>query len=183
MTCCWWCCHAFDGKPLGLPYKHDSVRDVFHTMGYYCSWECMKAWNMNSKSVKAPEINMNITMLKKRMFNRVESTRSAPSRYCLKMFGGSIDIEDFRKGLNDCWVHLPNINFYPIVINKYSGILRDVPKDDEEETGISRDRAKIEDINNSESTGGELRLKRPIPLKKNKNNLETLMGLKLRSKE
>ena len=179
MSCCWWCCHTFDGKPLRLPYKYDSVKNEFHAMGYFCSWECMKAWNMDSRNMRSPDINMNITLLKKRMFNRVEMTRPAPNRYCLKMFGGSVDIKEFRKGLNDKWVNLPNINFYPIVINKYSGIV----KENVSEDVFSRDESKIEDINNSESTGGELRLKRPIPLKKNKNNLETLMGLKLRSKE
>jgi len=179
MSCCWWCCHSIDGDTLRLPYKYDSIRDLFHLMGHYCSWECMKAWNMNSRSMKAPEINMNITLLKKRMLNKVECTRAAPNRYCLKMFGGSVDIKDFRKGLNDRWVSLPNINFYPIVINKYSGIIKESVSEDV----FSRDESKIDDINNSESTGGELRLKRPIPLKKNKNNLETMMGLKLRSKE
>jgi len=179
MSCCWWCCHTIKCETLRLPYKYDTMRDTFHTMGYFCSWECMKAWNMNSRSTKAPEINLNITLLKKRMFKRVIGTRPAPNRYCLTMFGGTVCIDDFRKGLDDRWIHLPNVNFYPVVVHKYSGISKEYMGD---ETN-SRDKTKIEDINNSESTGEDLRLKRPIPLKKTKNNLETLMGLKKRGKE
>ena len=56
-------------------------------------------------------------------------------------------------------------------------------KEKRKESTIITEESKIDDINSSESTTDDLRLKRPIPLKKSKNNLETLMGLKKRTKE
>jgi hypothetical protein len=39
-----------------------------------------------------------ITLMKKRMEGKISVTKKAPSRYTLEMFGGSITIEEFRKG-------------------------------------------------------------------------------------
>jgi len=67
-----------------------------------------------------------------------------------------------------------------LIVNKYKEI---TSKEKRKESVIITEESKIDDINNSESTTDDLRLKRPIPLKKAKNNLETLMGLKKRTKE
>jgi hypothetical protein len=67
-----------------------------------------------------------------------------------------------------------------LIVNKYKEI---TSKEKRKESAIITEDSKIDDINNSESTTDDLRLKRPIPLKKAKNNLETLMGLKKRTKE
>ena len=180
MTCCWWCCHGIDSQILRLPYKHDGKTDRFYMMGQFCSWECMKAWNMDSKNVHSSEINQFITLYKKRIFGIITPTRRAPSRYALELFGGSMSIEEFRRGLTNKWISMPNINFHPLIINKYEQITK---IDKRKQSVIITEESKIDDINNSESTTDDLRLKRPIPLKKAKNNLETLMGLKKRTKE
>jgi hypothetical protein len=180
MICCWWCCHGIDSQILRLPYKHDAKTDRFSMMGQFCSWECMKSWNMNSKNVKTSEINQFITLLKKRMTGKISCTRQAPSRYVLESFGGTMNIEEFRKGLSNKWISMPNINFYPLIINKYEQITK---IDKRKQSVTISEESKIDDINNSESSTDDLRLKRPIPLKKAKNNLETLMGLKKRTKE
>jgi len=180
MTCCWWCCHGIDSQILRLPYKHDVKTDRFSMMGQFCSWECMKAWNMDSKNVHSPEINQFITLYKKRVLGKVTPTRRAPSRYSLELFGGNLSIEEFRKGSENTWIQIPNSNYYPLIVNKYKEI---TSKEKRKESVIITEESKIDDINNSESTTDDLRLKRPIPLKKAKNNLETLMGLKKRTKE
>jgi len=135
---------------------------------------------MDSKNVHSPEINQFITLYKKRVFGKITPTCRAPSRYALKLFGGSMTIEEFRKGLENVWVQIPNSNYYPLIVNKYKEI---TSKEKRKESIIITEESKIDDINNSESTSDDLRLKRPIPLKKAKNNLETLMGLKKRTKE
>jgi len=140
----------------------------------------MKTWNMNSKNVSAPEINQFITLYKKRVTGKITHTHGAPSRYALIMFGGTMTIEEFRKGRENMWVQMPNSNYYPLIVNKYKEI---TSKEKRKESVIISEESKIDDINNSESTTDDLRLKRPIPLKKAKNNLETLMGLKKRTKE
>lgn len=190
MTCCWWCCHVIDGQILKLPFKHNPTNDTFMTMGQYCSWECMKSWNMRSKNIRSPEINQFITLLKKRIVGHITPTRMAPPRHCLTMFGGTVEIDDFRRGLDGRWVQLPELNHCPVVVKKYSEITDrhrepHVDFEDDEDADDIMNKSKIEDIQNSESTGGEggLRLKRPIPMKTQKNNLETLLGLKLRGKK
>ena len=180
MTCCWWCCHGIDSQILHLPYKYDAKLDRFSMMGQFCSWECMKAWNMDSKNVHSPEFNQFITLYKKRILGKVTPTRIAPSRYALELFGGSMTIQEFRSGTESTWVQIPNSNYYPLIVNKYKEI---TSKEKRKESIIITEESKIDDINNSESTSDDLRLKRPIPLKKAKNNLETLMGLKKRTKE
>ena len=84
----------------------------------------MKAWNMDSKNVRAPEINQFITLYKKRIFGIITPTRRAPSRYALELFGGSISIEEFRRGLTNKWISMPNINFHHLIINKYEQITK-----------------------------------------------------------
>jgi len=149
-------------------------------MGQFCSWECMKAWNMDSKNIRAAEINQFITLYKKRVVGKITKTKPAPSRYALELFGGSMSISEFRSGAKNVWIQLPNSNYYPLIINKYKEI---TSKEKRKESIIITEESKIDDINSSESTTDDLRLKRPIPLKKAKNNLETLMGLKKRIKE
>jgi len=149
-------------------------------MGQFCSWECMKAWNMDSKKISTPEINQLITLYKKRVVGKITPVRPAPSRYALKLFGGSMTIQEFRNGAKNMWIKLPNSNYYPLIVNKYKEI---TSKEKRKESTIITEESKIDDINSSESTTDDLRLRRPIPLKKAKNNLETLMGLKKRIKE
>lgn len=90
---CWWCCHSFDWEPLHFPYDFKS--NVFHTTGNFCSWECMKAYAIDKNRLGECEY---ITLMRKRMEGKISCTKKAPSRYSLKMFGGTVDIEDFRKG-------------------------------------------------------------------------------------
>jgi len=180
MICCWWCCHGIDSQILHLPYKYDAKVDRFSMMGQFCSWECMKAWNMDSKNIRAAEINQFITLYKKRVVGKITKTKPAPSRYALELFGGSMSRSELRSGAKNVWIQLTNSNYYPLIINKYKEI---TSKEKRKESIIITEESKIDDINSSESTTDDLRLKRPIPLKKAKNNLETLMGLKKRIKE
>lgn len=180
MVACWWCCHLIEDKILNLPYKYNRLTDNFETKGYFCSWECMKAWNLGYGGKNKGDIAQLVTLLKYKITGTIKKIQKAPSRYCLKMFGGNIDIVDFRKGLNNFWVNLHNINFQPLIVHKYSEISNVDYRENEIET-IINSKDKMNDINNSD--GGELVLKRPIPLKKNKNDLADMMGLKKRTKE
>lgn len=93
---CWHCCHAFDGPPLPLPFKHDERRDVFHVCGTFCSWECMKSHNWSSNSHLAPLRGMLITLMRKRCTGLLGNIRPAPPRESLRAFGGWMTIEEFR---------------------------------------------------------------------------------------
>ena len=46
---CWWCCHDYSSKSLGLPIsKNDD--NCFETIGNFCSPECTCAYIMDSGS-------------------------------------------------------------------------------------------------------------------------------------
>lgn len=52
-VCCWWCCHAFNSIPIGLPIDYRSGK--FRVKGIFCSFACMLAYNpdcnINSRSM------------------------------------------------------------------------------------------------------------------------------------
>jgi len=101
-SCCFWCCHSIDNYIFGMPYNYDSINDTFYILGSFCSLNCANAYNfsVNCGSDKVWEVNSWIQMLAKRYGYKM-TIRPAPSRYLLKMFGGNLDIDDFRKAHQD----------------------------------------------------------------------------------
>lgn len=92
---CWWCCHSFDHQAIGIP---DLYRDdVFHTYGYFCSFNCAKSYNLDYIENKTDERNCLLMMFKKRLINEDSFIKPANPRQCLKIFGGYQTIDEFRK--------------------------------------------------------------------------------------
>lgn len=101
--CCFHCCHSFDTEDLGLPVSY--VDGTFNTTGHFCGWECMKAYVIHSRDdTKFNKFSL-ITMMRQRM-NLSQPTREAPPREMLKMFGGTMSIDEFRKN-NEQFAYLP----------------------------------------------------------------------------
>jgi hypothetical protein len=96
--CCWWCCHKFGGTPCTLPVKYDSLRKRFTFAGIFCSWGCVKAYNFDRADHKKYECSALITVLIQQLVGLSKAIRikPAPPRQALKMFGGYLDIDDFR---------------------------------------------------------------------------------------
>jgi len=96
--CCWWCCHSFDTCPCTLPIKYDQVKKQFSFIGVFCSWNCVKSYNIEKADHRVHQRSELITFLVQRLFGIVEaiSVKNAPPRQCLKMFGGYLDISEFR---------------------------------------------------------------------------------------
>lgn len=103
---CWWCCHEIHGEVLHMPYEYK--KDQFLTKGQFCSWECMKAYNVRNESYTSCRIADLIAMYRKKVYGRVEPIIMAPDRYTLEAFGGTMSIEDFRDGMTHAWIALPN---------------------------------------------------------------------------
>lgn len=108
---CFHCCHSFDTQPLCLPIKYNSTKNEFHVQGNFCSWECMKAYNVygNNKSY----INSLILLLYQEMNKTTKEINIAPPRETLKIFGGTKNIKDFRKDSSNVW----NISYPPLIDN------------------------------------------------------------------
>jgi len=107
MVCCWWCCHPFEGAPLHAPYKYDDRRQHFDTTGIFCSWECVKAYLLNEGGPRAGEKQMLLALMKLKVFKKHITTRAAPKRFTLAMFGGKLSIDEFRSGSSNAQVFMP----------------------------------------------------------------------------
>jgi hypothetical protein len=92
---CWWCCSSFDHYPVGIPYNYRD--DTFHTYGYFCSFNCAKAHNLDNVDNKTEEKNCLLMMLRKKLTNDDAYIKPANPRYSLKIFGGYQTIEEYRK--------------------------------------------------------------------------------------
>jgi hypothetical protein len=119
--CCWWCCNPFETIPCTLPMKHDPLRKRYTFTGIFCSWNCTKSYNNNMSDHKRYERSGLITLLIKDLYG-IENAlkiKPAPPRETLKMFGGYLDIQEFRNKYHvvDCYhLNLIKNNFiYPEV--------------------------------------------------------------------
>lgn len=95
---CFWCCHQILDIEYGMPIRYDVLHKNFTTYGSYCSLQCAAAYNysVNMGCDRAWEIHSWIQLLGKK-YGFKGPIRPAPSRYLLKMFHGSLTIEEFRK--------------------------------------------------------------------------------------
>lgn len=168
MTWCWWCCHDFETPELKMPYKYDSLRNRFYTTGVFCSWSCMKAYAIDKYGVtRGGIICGNMVLMRKKLFNKIGQIRKAPNRFELIEFGGNTTIEEFRtNNLVDKAEDIKEIDEKPlpeIVIPLISNT------------------KKMNEIKNSTSNNDSLKLKRNKPLQRSHNNLESALGLVIKS--
>jgi hypothetical protein len=106
---CYWCCHPFNNTPFGMPYNYDLANDKFMCYGNFCSVQCVSAHNfsVHSGSDKVWDVNNLINMMARKS-GIDEAIRPAPSKFVLRLFGGPLSIEEFRK------VHLTDDKSYVI---------------------------------------------------------------------
>lgn len=91
---CWWCCHRFQTRPVGIPMKFDGKS--FKALGCFCSFNCAYAYCLSSKSFHK-QIGDLLFMYKTLYSGNQGELRPAPDRIVLKMFGGELTIEEFRE--------------------------------------------------------------------------------------
>ena len=165
---CWWCCHTFEGTSLNMPYKHDERRNKFYTSGNFCSWSCMKTYVIDKYGCnRGGLICGNMVMMRRKLFNKIGTIKKAPPKQKLIQFGGDMTIEQFREN-NVVDKEEPN----EIKTEPVREII--IP--------ISDNTKKMKDIKSSTGKNETLRLKRDKPLKRNENNLESVLGLVIKTK-
>lgn len=117
-TVCYQCCHAFDGVPVPLPDTYDTRRKVYRCKGNFCSWQCAKSYNINqTQNFGKGNRNMYISLLahqtwvkyrkdtghKNLKFENMKtyatySIKPSRPRELLRIFGGTMGIEEYREG-------------------------------------------------------------------------------------
>jgi hypothetical protein len=178
--CCWWCTLEIKGEELNLPYKQDNNGKI-RTMGKFCSWECIKSYNIHENKLKFGNIQGLITKMRQDMYGKITRLACAPDRYLLKKFGGPLTENEFRGAVGKDPLpqtkmpHTENFLHYDnFVTEKY------VPLKGSTEAAATE---KISKIQNSKTAPETLKLKRPIPIKCTENNLERAMGIIRRTKQ
>jgi len=90
---CFWDCHTFRGRPCVIPIVIEE--DIWHVYGNFCSPECAAAYLFNER------LDSHVKWERYALLNRLyadggDPIRLAPPRATLRMFGGTLDVVDYR---------------------------------------------------------------------------------------
>ena len=166
---CLWCCHSFKNIPWGIPYKF--VNDKFILFGNFCMANCALSYILqyykDDDSLWEKVALLNLLYFK--VFGLYKNLLPAFDKMSLKMFGGTMEIEEFRN------VMFSNEKSYSIEFppcNTIIPMLEEIYKKSAlSNTFIPVDKNKINlAINN------ELKLKRSKPITNHKNTLDFCLG-------
>ena len=95
---CFWDCHVFRGTPCVIPTKIEE--DIWHVYGNFCSPECAAAYLFNER------LDTHVQWERYALLNRLYaegdgSVRLAAPRSVLRLFGGTLDVTEYRAVLSD----------------------------------------------------------------------------------
>jgi hypothetical protein len=132
-TACFWCCSSFEWTATVLPISYDVYKNNYTCEGHFCSPECALAYLYAdvsvSDSVRWSRHALLYSLYRELYVNKDLSP--APSRSILRMFGGQLDIQQFREytsGSNDIVMsELPPIRMLFPTMN-VQGPLRDIKR-------------------------------------------------------
>jgi hypothetical protein len=90
---CFWDCHAFRGHPCVIPVSIEE--GIWRVYGNFCSPECAAAYLFNERLDSSVQWER-YALLNRLYANGEQSVRLAPPRTILRLFGGMLDISEFR---------------------------------------------------------------------------------------
>jgi hypothetical protein len=115
---CWNCCHDFNNIVHGLPINYDN--DAFHTIGDFCSVECMSRYALDNMHDDIYEILPLINLYNNKINNCHKKVKLAPSKLLLNIFGGNMTIDEYRSDNTMYDLKMPIIIPVNYNINKYN---------------------------------------------------------------
>ena len=167
-TACFWCCHSFGWTASVLPISYDAYENMYACEGHFCSPECAMAYLYADPSLSDVSRWTRHTLLAD-MYRTMYTTRDlspAPPRSSLRLFGGPLDIEQYRQYLANSddmvSVQLPPLRLFVPTMN-VQGPVRDVKKF----VALSQETV--------DKASKELRLKRSKPVHTNVPTLDKCM--------
>lgn len=193
-TLCWHCADDLASSPdtiVPLPFAYDDRRDMFSVMGEFCSFSCAKAYNKHSIQPHVSGINGTIlTLFYKRATGKLGTIISSPPRQLLQCFGGPLSREEYRSAFSSqtaiTYLMLPKkMTTYNHTIEEYTvgahvhthgsrsaAVAKKAAAD--KTTTVDFEKFKVGHVRNE-----TLRLRRPKPMKHDKNLLERTMGINI----
>lgn len=103
---CWWCTYEFDGRPVGCPTRHDELRNIYYVSGFFCSYNCARAWGSVHQAFTSRDflgmwimqlVRAQLRAAGEKLVGASYMCEAAPSPMVLKRFGGHMDIDEFRR--------------------------------------------------------------------------------------
>jgi hypothetical protein len=173
---CWHCCHPFSNPKVVLPVSYDEVKQLWKTTGAFCSWACAKAYNMDSKANYNNTRGQLLALLKKKMTGKLSRIVPAPPRMCLRVFGGTMSIDEFREKSTDT-----TVTIFPPKMIPFEQIIHErkiQAKRDAMEPGPDLQQS-LELAGSGGAKNETLRLKRPRPMPSSSDVLARTMGLEI----
>ena len=168
-SACFWCCHPFPWKSTVLPISYDAYENMYTSEGHFCCPECALAYlygDPNVSDVIRWTRHTLLADLYRSMYTKRVLT-PAPHRHMLRMFGGPLDIEQFREYVSTSedmvGIQLPPLRLHMPTMN-VQGPIRDVKKF----VTLSQDTV--------EKASKELRLKRSKPVHSTGATLDKCMS-------
>ena len=166
-TACFWCCHSFGWKPSCIPVSYDAYENMYTCEGHFCSPECALSYVYADVSISDIGRWSRHSLLAD-LYLCMYTTRDlvpAPPRSTLRLFGGPLDIEQYRQYLaasdDMVAVQLPPLRLHVPSMN-VQGPVRDVKK------FVSLSHESVEKAK-------EMRLKRSKPVHTNVATLDKCM--------
>ena len=172
-TKCFWCKNTFNHPGLELP--DDYYNDTFFCSGYFCSWNCMKAYNIDLNDSNSWKRESLINLMYYKTYGSFKEIIPAPSWLSLQEYGGHLSIDDFRSNFNN-----PNKEYlilHPPIMTRQLQIEESYKKNNTFNGTIPL--SQFENYNSEQ----DLVLKRSKPLESASLNLEKTLGLKRKVKK
>ena len=161
---CLWCCHGFVNIPWGIPFKFANGK--FQLFGNFCSPYCSLAYllqsNKDDDSLWEKVALLNLLYFK--VYGNYKSIMPALDKMALKMFGGTLEIDEYRNIISGN-EKTYNIEFPPC--NTIIPLLEEIyKKTNLNNTFIPVDKNRIQVANN------DFKLKRSKPVVNHKNTID-----------
>ena len=164
-TACFWCCHTFSWKSVMTPTHYDVYSNQFTAEGNFCSPECGLAWIYTDARLTDSQKWVRHSLLTS--LYKLKELHAAPDKRVLRLFGGTLTIEQFRRYIKEGGVPLqiamPPIRLYMPSINTQA---------------TTRDIKSFVTFSNDtvDKASQQLRLKRSKPVNANVPTLDKCMG-------
>jgi hypothetical protein len=168
---CFWDCHVFRGTPCVIPTKIEE--DIWHVYGNFCSPECAAAYLFNER------IDTHVQWERFALLNRLyaegdSSVRLAAPRAVLRLFGGTLDVTEYRAILTDRRMRIDVMSPPMISITQ----VMDTKPIDFYDASVKNNFIPWEMDRMNRPGAQGLRLRRNKPVAEKESTLEWCMGLK-----
>jgi len=173
-SACFWCCHSFTHRPVVLPIR--DTGDYLEVSGNYCSPECAVAYLFDMRQDSHTRWEQ-LALLYRVYGEACQGTiHPAPPRTSMRLFGGSLSIEEYRNLIHSHKVRV-DVHLPPMVSILSTMDTKPIDFYDASLTKNVNETVK-ERLQKAEEV---LRLRRTKPLKAWESTLDACINLKIKS--